>query len=204
MVGSGAAAALVPALELVRKSQEIEVWAHSNLDRVELFLNGRSLGSQDVPRNSHVLWKVKYEPGAIEARGYQGARQILTSRRETTGEPAAIVLRPDRARISADGEDVSMVAAEVVDAQGRQVPTTDREITFAVAGGRLIGVSNGDPSSHEPDKANKRRAFNGLCMAIVQSAQTAGEMKIDASSPGLRAASVTVACVNNQLRPRIA
>jgi beta-galactosidase len=180
-----------------KEGQEIEVWAHSNLDRVELFLNGKKLGSQDVPRNSHVSWKVKYEPGVIEARAYKGAQQILTSRRETTGEPFAIALRPDRARISADGEDVSMVAAEIVDAEGRQVPTADPEITFAVAGGRLIGVGNGDPSSHEPDKADKRRAFNGLCMAIVQSAQDAGEMKIDASSPGLRGASVTVTCVSS-------
>jgi hypothetical protein len=84
-----------------KEGPEIEVWAHSNLDRVELFLNGRSLGSQDVPRNSHVAWKVKYEPGPIEARGYKGAQQVLTSRRETTGAPAALALRPDRIRISA-------------------------------------------------------------------------------------------------------
>jgi beta-galactosidase len=187
-----------------KEGQEIEVWAHSNLDRVELFLNGKSAGSQNVPRNSHVQWKVKYEPGAIEARGYKGAKQVLTSRRETTGEPAAIVLRPDRTRIAADGEDVSMVAAEVVDAQGRAVPTANHEITFAVTGGRVIGVGNGDPSSHEPDNASKRRAFNGLCMAIVQSAQKAGEIKVEASAPGLRGMSVTIAAVAGQPRPRVA
>ncbi len=178
-----------------KEGQEIEVWAHSNLDRVELFLNGRALGSQDVPRNSHVMWKVKYEPGAIEARGYKGGQQVLMSRRETTGDAAAIVLRPDRSRISADGKDVSMVAVEVVDAQGRTVPTADHEIVFAVTAGRLIGVGNGDPSSHEPDKADKRRAFNGLCMAIVQSSLKAGDMTIAATSAGLRGASVTVTCV---------
>jgi beta-galactosidase len=175
-----------------KEGQEIEVWAHSNLDRVELFLNGKSLGSQDVPRNLHVQWKVNYEPGAIEARGYKGAQQILTSRRETTGEAAAVVLRPDRATIFADGQDVSMVTAEVVDANGRQVPIANCEISFAVTGGRLIGVGNGDPSSHEPDKADKRKAFNGLCMAIVQSTQTPGELTIEASSPGLRAASLVI------------
>jgi beta-galactosidase len=177
-----------------KESQEIEVWAHSNLDRVELFLNGRSLGAQDVPRNSHVSWKVKYEPGAIEARGFQGGRQVLTSRRETTGAAVAVVLRPDRSRIAADGADVSMVAVEVVDAQGRAVPTADREISFAVTGGRLIGVGNGDPSSHESDRAPKRRLFSGLCMAIVQAPGQAGQLKIEASSPGLRSASVTIVC----------
>ena len=174
-----------------------------SLDRVELFVNGRSVGSQDVPRNSHVAWKVKYEPGVIEARGYKGALQVLTSRRETTGAAAAIVLRPDRARISADGEDVSMVAVEVVDAQGRIVPTAGHLITFAVSGGRLIGVGNGDPSSHEADKADKRRAFNGLCMAIVQASRTAGDVKIEATAPGLRGASVTVAAVAAPVRKRV-
>jgi beta-galactosidase len=178
-----------------KEGQEIEVWAHSNLDSVELFLNGKSLGSKDVPRNSHVSWKVKYEPGAIEARGFKAGQPTLTSRRETTGEPAAIVLRPDRSQISANGEDVSMVAAEVVDAQGRPVATAANDIAFTVTGGRLIGVGNGDPSSHEPDKAAKRRAFNGLCMAIVQSTQKAGNMNIEASSPGLRGTSITVTCL---------
>jgi beta-galactosidase len=87
-----------------------------------------------------------------------------------------------------------MVAAEVVDAQGRAVPTADQEIVFAVTSGRLIGVGNGDPSSHEPDKADKRRAFNGLCMAIVQSSLKAGEITIAATSTGLRGASVTITC----------
>ena len=179
------------------------MWCHSNLDRVELFLNGKSLGSRDVLRNSHVAWKVKYEPGAIEAHGFKGDRQVLTAKRETAGAPAAIVLRPDRARISADGEDVAMVAVEVVDAQGRIAPMADNLIIFAVTGGTLIGVGNGDPSSHEPDKADRRGAFNGLCMAIVQSSKQPGELRIEASSPGLRASSVTVACEATRLRPSV-
>ena len=186
------------------EGQEIEVWAHSNLDRVELLLNGKSLGSQDMPRNGHAAWKVKYEPGVIEARGYKGGQAALTSRRETTGPAAAIRLRPDRSRISAGGEDVSMVTVEVIDAQGRVVPTADHPITFAVTGGNLIGVGNGDPSSHEPDRANKRRAFNGLCMAILQSSATAGTMKIDALSPGLQSASAAIDCVAGPRRLRVA
>jgi beta-galactosidase len=187
-----------------KEGQEVSVWCHSNLDRVELFLNGRSLGAQNVVKNMHLEWKVKYAPGTIEARGYQGGQQVLTAKRETTGAPARIVLRPDRTRISADGEDVSMVAAEVVDGQGRIVSVAANEITFSVAGnGRLIGVGNGDPSSHESDKANRRKAFNGLCMAIVQASRQDGVLKITASSPGLEGASATLECAPAKPRPAV-
>jgi beta-galactosidase len=96
------------------------------------------------------------------------------------------------------------VTVEVVDAQGRVVPIADNEITFRVTGsGKLIGVGNGDPSSHESDKAEKRRAFNGLCMAIVQASKTAGDLVAEASSPGLRGASVTIGCRAASVRAAI-
>ena len=185
-----------------KEGQEISVWCHTNLERVELFLNGRSLGAQNVVKNVHLEWKVKYAPGVIEARGYRGGQQVLTAKRETTGAPARIVLRPDRARIAADGEDVSMVAAEVVDSQGRIVSVANNEIAFSIAGnGRLIGVGNGDPSSHESDKGDRRRAVNGLCMAIVQASRQDGTLKITASSPGLEGASATLECAPARPRP---
>lgn len=176
-----------------KEGQEIDVWCFTNLDRVELFVNGRSAGADDVARNSHVAWKVPYAPGAIEARGYRGGKQILTDRRETTGAAAAISLTPHRTPIDANGEDLSVVAVQIVDGQGRLVPTADHEVTFALSGpGRIIGVGNGDPSSHEPDHASKRSAFNGLCMAIVQSTKEAGAIRIDASSSGLTNAMLTI------------
>ncbi len=175
-----------------KEGQEIEVWCHSNLDRVELFLNGRSQGSQKVVKNQHLMWKVRYEPGTLEARGVRGGDR-MTMRRETTGPAAAIRLSPDRKRISADGADVSMVIVEMVDAQGRTVPVADDQVTFNVTGaGKLLGVGNGDPSSHESDKESKRRAFNGFCMAIVQASKQAGEIVVEASSPGLQGASATI------------
>jgi beta-galactosidase len=145
---------------------------------------------------------VKYEPGVIEARGFQGGQQVLTAKRETTGAPARIILRPDRTRIAADGEDVSLIAAEVVDKQGRIVSTADNNIAFSIEGnGRLIGVGNGDPSSHESDKGTRRKAFNGLCMAIVQAAKQDGALKITASSPGLESAAATLEVAPATPRP---
>ena len=78
----------------------------------------------------------------------------------------------------------------------------DNEIAFSVAGnGRLIGVGNGDPSSHESDKGARRKAFNGLCMAIVQAAGQDRALRITASSPGLEPAAATVECASAKPRP---
>jgi beta-galactosidase len=185
-----------------REGQEIDVWCHTNVREVELFLNGRSLGAERVTRNSHASWKVPYQPGVLEAREVGGR---LIAQRETTGAPARIVLTPDRARLSADGEDIAVVRVQIVDGAGRVVPTADTQVRFSVTGrGRILGVGNGDPSSHEADKAESRRAFNGLCMAIVQSTKEPGEIRIEATSPGLVAATAVAVCDAVTLRPALA
>jgi beta-galactosidase len=187
-----------------REGQDIEVWAHSNLDRVELLVNGASLGSQMMQRNSHLAWKVPYAPGTIEARGFKDNVQVLAAKRETTGAPASIALHADRTSIFADGEDVAVVAVQVVDSAGRVVPTADTQLGFTVTGdGKLIGVGNGDPSSHESDKGTTRRAFNGLCCAIVQSLKRAGDLRIAASAEGLEPATLILTCTEKPLRPAI-
>ena len=135
-----------------KEGKEIDVWVHSNCEEVELFLNDQSLGRKKMTRYSHLEWKVKYAPGTLLARGYSGGKEILTDKVETTGKPAAILLTPHRATIKADGQDVSVITVQVNDAQQRMVPTASDEITFTISGpGNIIGVGNGDPSSHEPD-----------------------------------------------------
>jgi len=158
-----------------------------------------------MQRDQHLSWIVKYAPGTIEARGYKDGKVVLTAKRETTGPAAKLVLRPDRTEISADGEDVAICAVEVQDAQGRILPITDHDIIFKVTGpGEVIGTGNGDPTNHEPDPGPKRKAFAGLCMAIVQSAKTAGSLQVEATSPGLTAAVATIASKAVGLRPQIA
>jgi beta-galactosidase len=174
-----------------KEGQEISVWCHTNLDSVELFLNGKSLGAKRVVKNSHLEWKVKYAPGVIEARGFKDGKLAHTKKRETTGSPSSIVLLADHERIAADGQDLSVLTAKIVDHAGRVVPTAMNELHFEISGpGRLIGLGNGDPSCHEPDKpesftAGTRSGFNGFCMALVQSLKSAGEIKVSASSKGL-------------------
>src|SRR5262249_14138627 len=107
-------------------------------------------------------------------------------KRETTGAPMRVALRSDRATLRANGSDVCVVTVEIVDAHGRVVPTADNEVHFAIDGpAELIGVGNGDPTSHESDKAPRPRAFNGLCMALVQAGRGAGRAELRGESPGL-------------------
>ena len=110
------------------------------------------LGKKDMPRNGHLEWKVAYAPGVLEARGYRGGAVIATERIETTGAPAQLVLTPDRTVINADGADVAVFTVSARDAQGRAVPTADNLVDLEVTGGRIIGVGDGDPGCHEPDK----------------------------------------------------
>jgi beta-galactosidase len=175
-----------------KEGQAISVWAHSNCDEVELFLNGRSLGRKTMERYSHLEWSVPYTPGTLLARGYRNGELILTQQIDTTGEPAKLVLTPDRTTIKADGADVAVFSVSTVDAQNRHVPTANQFVKFEVIGGRIIGVGNGDPSSHEPDKASERRLFNGYAQVIVQASREAGPVKLTARADGLTPAEAVV------------
>ncbi len=199
-----------PALHLLphwnwegKEGQEVAVWAYCNQDSVELFLNGTSLGSQPVKKNGHLEWKAKYAPGTLEARASKGGKVVLTEKRETTGAAAKIFAVADRSKIAADGQDLAVINVTIVDAQGRPVPTANNKVTFAVNGpGSVLGVGNGDPSCHEPDKASERSAFNGLCMAIMQSKRgDAGQVAITVTSAGLEAATVSLTTTAGSLIP---
>jgi len=135
-----------------REGQTIVVGAYTNHEEVELLLNGRSLGRQTVPQYDRVEWPVPYEPGVLEARGYRAGKLVETTRVETTGPATQLVLTPDRTTLAADGTDATVFTVEARDAQGRFVPTAILPVRFAIAGGTILGVGNGDPSSHEPDR----------------------------------------------------
>ncbi|HEY4990310.1 MAG TPA: beta-galactosidase GalA [Opitutaceae bacterium] len=135
-----------------REGQEIDVRALSNCDEVELFLNGRSMGRQAMKRDSELKWKVAYAPGTLSAVGYKDGKEVADTKVETTGAPASVQLKPDHSEIDADGEAVAVFTVSVADAQGRVIPTADAPISLNIEGpGRIVGVGNGDPSSHEPD-----------------------------------------------------
>jgi beta-galactosidase len=177
-----------------KEGQEISIWAYTNLDEVELLLNGKSLGVKKVPRLGHVEWKVAYAPGVIEARGRRNGQTVLTERRETTGPARKIRLTADRAEIAADRQDVVIITVEALDERGRLVPTANNKLAFHISGaGQLIGVGNGDPNCQESDKEPKRSLFNGLAQIIVQSTDEAGRILIEATEDGLGGRSLSAA-----------
>lgn len=134
-------------------AQDTRVTVYSNCEQVELLLNGGSLGRRDMPRNGHLEWTVNYQPGILAARGYKGSATVLEQRVEPFGDPAAIHMIADRDLLRADGEDVSVITVQVTDSSGVLVPDDSSTITFGIEGpGHIIGVGNGDPSSHEPDR----------------------------------------------------
>jgi beta-galactosidase len=189
-----------------REGDDISVWVHSNLDAVELLVNGKSQGSKKVPHLGHVEWKIRYEPGAIEARGTKDGKVVLTEKRETTGGAESLRLTADRTEINADGEDVAVLKVEALDKNGGAVPTSQNLIDFHVSGaGMLIGVGNGDPNCQESDKEPKRSLFNGLAQVILQSTKRPGEIHIEAvksGSEGPELTSAKLVITTKQVEPR--
>jgi len=168
-----------------------------------LFVNGQSVGKKSMEPNGYLDWEVAYAPGTLSARGYRQGRMVAEDKVETTGAPAAIQLSPWRKSVKADREDIDLISVAVVDAQGRVVPTADNEINFEVNGAEIIGVGNGDPSSHEPDKASRRKVFNGWAQVIVQATGKPGTLTLTAASPGLKTAVAKVRLEHAEPRPAV-
>lgn len=182
--------------EFVGKNKAVDVWINSNADSVSLFLNKKSLGTKAMPRNSHLKWNVFYEPGTLEAIGYKNGK-IIKAKVETTGLPAEIVLTPNKTKAVANGTDLVMVEVNVKDNNGRAVPTANNEIEFQIEGdAQIIGVGNGNPSSHEADKCTdgswKRNLFNGKCQVIIQVGKKAGILKLKAKSAEIKEANTII------------
>ncbi|WP_242137616.1 beta-galactosidase GalA [Sphingomonas sp. TREG-RG-20F-R18-01] len=164
-----------------QEGKPVSVWVYSNLDDIELLLNGQSLGRKPMPRLKHVAWQVPYVPGVIEATGRRNGQVVLRERRETTGPGRRLRLAADRMTIAADGRDVAVLTVELLDARGRPVPTANDALRFRVTGaGKLLGVGNGNPNSLESDTAPQRALFNGLAQLIVQSTGRPGAIMVDA------------------------
>ncbi len=174
--------------------EEIDVWAYyNNADEVELYINGKSQGiSAKTPERLHAMWRTRFEPGTLTAVSRKDGREVARREIRTAGVPHAIRLIPDRTAITADGTDLCYITAEIVDADGNLCPWADNEITFAVDGSAFnAGVDNGSPISHEPFKADTRRAFYGKALVIAQNNASAGPCTVTASAAGLLPCSIS-------------
>ncbi|MDZ7680506.1 MAG: glycoside hydrolase family 2 TIM barrel-domain containing protein [Fodinibius sp.] len=184
------------------------VLAYTNVDAVELYVNGKYYGEKRLqfPRKGttcgwncyeeepvdvttaslHASWDVEYQPGTIKAVGKRDGEVVVTKEISTTGPPAALQLSVDQQALSANRRDVAHLRVEVVDDNGNVVPRANPELTFDVEGaGKLIGLGNGNPRDHTSHKANSRRAFNGLALAIIQATATPGPIRVTVQADGI-------------------
>jgi beta-galactosidase len=199
-----------------KEGEVIPVTCFTNCDTVELFLNGKSLGVQGYmfpesgmeerwshfpPRATvlqttgdlHLAWYVPYQPGTLHAVGTKDGKVAMTVEQATTGNPAGVRLTADRTRISTSWDDLCHVTVEIVDQQGRVVPIADNDVTFEISGpGRILGLDNGQFDSHESYQGNRRKAFAGRMLALLQSTGNPGEVQLSASVPSLRGAAITI------------
>lgn len=177
-----------------KQGDTVDVWAYFNADEVELFLNGKSLGTKRKSGDDlHVSWRVPYEAGTLKAISRRNGKVELIREVQTAGDATRIVLVPDRKSVKADGTDLSFVTVKIVDKKGTVVPSADNLVNFEVSGsGFIAGVDNGSEISHESFKANHRKAFHGLAMAIIQSKGQRGQIVLRATSNGLEPASVVI------------
>ncbi len=185
----------VNGLFMGKQEKVIDVWAYyNNADEVELYLNGKSLGKRSKQNDDlHVLWKVNYEPGILKAVSRLGGKEVLVKEIQTAGKPVKIELIADRKNIKADGKDLSFVTVKITDEAGNLVPDADNLVTFKIEGqGFIAGVDNGFQASLEPFKANYRKTYNGLCLAIIQAREKAGVIKLTATAEGLKEAQVLI------------
>lgn len=170
-----------------KEGQEVDIWAYTNAEEVELFLNGKSLGTKKKQGDDlHIMWRVPFEPGTLRAVSKTGGKEVLVKEVKTAGAPAKLLLTPDRTEIDADGSDLSFITVDVVDDQGTIVPDAENLINFKLEGsGAIVGVDNGNPVSHESFKAPMRKAFHGKCLVVVQSSEKPGLIKLTANTDGL-------------------
>ncbi|MDB5140748.1 MAG: beta-galactosidase [Mucilaginibacter sp.] len=173
----------------------VDVWAfYNNADEVELYLNGKSVGvKRKNGEDLHVMWRLKFEPGTLKAISRKNGKIILTREIHTAGAPAKIELIADRKTIKADGKDLSFITVRILDKDGNLAPDANNLVNFKLNGEAFIaGVDNGDEVSHDPFKANYRKAFNGLALAIVQNKGKAGNINFTATSARLQGATVVL------------
>lgn len=168
-----------------KKGEVKNIRVYTNCKEAELFLNGKSLGIKKLEKD-WIPWEVAYEPGELKAVGYSDRGEEVVDIKQTAGEPAQLRVTADKEVLCADGKDVSFVTVEVCDKDGILVPKAENCISVEVTGsGALLGLGNGDPASREDDKGDKKHAFSGLIMALVQAQKSEGDISVVATSEGL-------------------
>jgi beta-galactosidase len=179
-----------------RKGQITPVHLYTTGDEAELFLNGKSLGKKTKdPSQYRLRWDdVIYQPGELKAVVYRNGKPWADDVMKTTGKPSVLGISADNTEIKSDGKDLVFITVRIEDRNGLLVPRSNNQVIFSIEGpGKLIATDNGDATSHESFQSKSRKAFNGLCLAIVAAEKGAsGIITVVCSSVGLKSASTKI------------
>lgn len=173
-----------------RAGEIVRVLTVTNCEKCELFLNGKSLGVKDCDLCTPCLWDVTFEPGTLLAVGYRNGKKAAEYQVKTASAPYRLILEPHRRKIANDGYDAVAFNVCAVDENGTVCPDADDLISFKISGGKILGVGNGNPNSHEPDFAGSRKLYHGRCQAIVSCSPGSDHLTAEACAEGLVPASV--------------
>ncbi len=166
----------------------VTVYAYTNCDELELFLNGSSMGRKAIERYGHGEWQVTYTPGKLEVAGYCSGEKKAYDTVETTGAPTALKLILENAPIRANGQDVALITCTCVDGNGREVPDASAFVRFdSNSLGIIVGTGSSD-SDHIAVAANDRQMYAGRISVAVKAGRTAGTLMVYAHSDSLQAA----------------
>jgi beta-galactosidase len=149
------------------KGTVIPVWVYTNCEEAELFLNDRSLGRKIKGDARNLAWDIPWEPGKLKALAYQKGREAAEKTVFTAGDPEQVVLTGDYSKGLSAGEVTLQITAGITDATGTTVPYSDNAVHFMFQGALLLGTENGNTLDHTPLKSHVRRAFHGLCTAVL-------------------------------------
>lgn len=184
------------------EGEPVSVWAYSNADEVELFLNNKSLGRKKMPLNGHLEWETVYKPGRLKAVGYKNGKKTMTEVIETTDAPSNIAVSADRNTIKADNRDVAVCNVSLYDKKGRFVPDACLPLSIQIEGPvRILGVGNGDPAYRATERpadtmtcSYKVDSFNGSAQILLQSNGNPGRATLTISADGLTPTSYNIDC----------
>ncbi len=177
-----------------KKGDTIDVWAYFNAEEVELFLNGKSLGTKrKIGDDLHVFWRVPFEAGTLKAISRNNGKEVLNQEISTASKPSKIIMSPDRTELKADGKDLTFIKVQIQDEKGNIIPYADNSVKFTVEGeGFIIGTDNGSQTSLENFHANPRKAFHGLCLIVIQTSTKAGRIHINAEAEGIKSSMIEI------------
>jgi beta-galactosidase len=189
-----------------QEGKMLQVEVYSGVEKVRLFLNDKLIGEKPTGREQEfkAMFEVPYAPGTLRAVGVTGDRAVAESILTTTGQPARLRLTADRPAVQADGQDLSYITVEAVDADGRFQSNANQQVQFAISGpGVIAAVGNADGRDNESYQGTRRKLYQGRALVVIRTSKQGGPIRLTATAPGLSDAAVTIEAREPATRPEL-